>query len=357
MKITLTPSDNFDKALASNREPGTEFILTQGVYKTAGNWYFNDWTHLASGCKITGNGSSLVLDPILAIKNVNGITRPDRDLNVLWTGANTIVENLTIDGNESAFLNTDPNKTWYVTTGLRSSGKLTATNITVQNIRGTFAGIGTLTKEIEAFGISTTGPDGGSTIANCIVHNCPENSYISAISAGHVGTNVAKTNVSNCKVNIGKNNWFGFGINCNVHISNCEIVNGPRIAIYNDTNVTENCIIEKCKFNSIEKLISLIIPPGSNDQKKNIKIKGCNIGFTSGSARHLVEMWDQNNDVGNIKRQQGPLLIQDSSVTLGDPATKLYIATVGNDIRPISIVDCNVPVAVENMAGNMLVVF
>ena len=166
MKITLFPTDDFDKALASNRDPGTEFILTQGTYKTRGNWYFSDWTHLAPGCKLIGNGSTLMLDVSSSIKSVNGIVRPDRDLNVLWVGANTTVENLIIDGNESAFVNSDPSKTWFVTTGLRSSGRLTASNVTVQNIRGTYAGIGTLSKEIESFGISVTGNDGGSLITD-----------------------------------------------------------------------------------------------------------------------------------------------------------------------------------------------
>lgn len=358
MKINLTPSDDFDKALGNNREPGTEFVLTQGVYKTKGNWYYSDWTTLAPGCKLYGNGSTLLLDSATAVKSVNNVVRPDRDLNVLWTGKDTYVDNLIVDGNESAFTNvSDASKTWFVTTGLRSFGKLTANNITVQNIRGTFAGVGTLTQQIESFGISVTGADGGSTITGCVVQSCPENSYISAISAGHVGPNVAKTNVTNCKVNVGKNNWFGFGLNCNVNISNCEIVAGPRIALYNDTNVTENCVVENCKFSNVEKLISLIIPPGGSNYKRNVKIKGCNVGFTAGVARHLVEMWDQNGDATTVKRQQGPLLIQNTTVTLADLTTKLYVATVGSDIRPITIVDCSIPVALENIAGNMLTIF
>ena len=358
MKINLTPTDDFDLALSSNRQSGTEFILTPGIYKTKGNWFYSDWNSLAPGCKLYGNGSTLLLDSAAVVKSVNGVVRPDRDLNVLWTGANTTIENLIIDGNESMFVNaTDASKTWFVTSGLRSAGKLTATNIIVQNIRGTFAGVGTLTKEIESFGISTFGSDGGSTITNCIVQNCPENSYVSAISVGHFGVNVAKSVVLNCKVNVGKNNWFGFGINCNVYVSNSEVINGPRIGIYNDTNVAENCTIENCKFSNIDKLISLIIPPGAVNYKKNIRVKGCTAGFNAGVAKHLVEMWDQNGDAATVKRQQGPLLIQNTTVTLADLTTKLYVATVGSDIRPISIVDCSIPVALENIAGNMLTIF
>ena len=357
MKITLTPSDDFDKTLSLNRETGTEFILTTGTYKTKGNWYYSDWTTLAAGCKLTGNGSTLVLDSATAIKSVNGIVRPDRDLNVLWAGANTVIENLTIDGNESSFVNiTDASKTWFVTTGLRTSGKSIITNVTVQNIRGTFSGVGTMTKEIESFGISTFGSDGGSVITNCIVQSCPENSYISAISVGHFGAMVAKSTVTGCKVNVGKTNWFGFGINCNVYVSNCEVVAGPRIGVYNDTNITENCVIENCKFNNVEKLISLIIPPGNSNYKKNIKIKNCNVGFTSGPARHLIELWDQNGDASTVKRQQGPILFQNVTVTQ-DPATKLYVAVVGSDIRPITLVDCVLPNGIENLAGNMLSIY
>lgn len=358
MKITLTPTDDFDKALAVNREPGTEFVLTQGTYKTRGNWYFNDWMHLAPGCKLFGNNSTLMLDPSLSVKNVKGVVRPDRDLHVLWTGANTTVENLTIDGNEAAFVNTtDPANTWFVATGLRSYGKLNANNIVVQNIRGTYSGINTLSKEIEAFGISVVGTDGGSTISGCTVQNCPENSYVSAISAGHVGPTVAKTIVTNCKINVGKTNWFGFGLNQNVHIFNCEIINGPRMALYNDTHITDGCIIENCKFSNIEKLISLIIPPGDSNYKRNVKIKDCMVGFAAGSTRHLVELWDQNSNAVSVKRQLGPIFIQNTPITLADSTTKLYVATVGSDIRPIVITDCSIPVILENMAGNMLAVY
>jgi hypothetical protein len=357
MKIILAPTDDFDKALASNRDPGTVFVLTQGIYKTRGNWYFNDWLHLAPGCQLIGNGSILKLDISSSIKSFNGVVRPDRDLNILWVGANTLVENLTLDGCESELINVDPLKTWFVTTGLRSFGKLTANNVTVQNIRGTYSGAGTLSKQIEAFGISVTGFDGGSIIKDCIVQNCPENSYISAFLAGHVGSTAAKTTVSNCKINVGKTNWFGFGINSNALISNCEIINGPRIAIYNDTNTTENCVIENCKFNNVEKLISLIIPPGVSFPKKNVKIQGCNVGFLSGSTRHLIELWDRNPDATLTKRQLGPIYIQNTSIDMADPTTKLYVATVGSDIRPITIADCNIPVSLENMAGNMLSIF
>lgn len=352
-KIILTPTDDLDKVLLSNREPNTEFVLTTGVYKTKGNWYYPDWTHLASNCKLYGNNSTIILSDA-AIKSVNNVVRPDRDLNVFWAGANTYIENVTFDGNESIFNNADPSKAWFVTSGLRTSGKSTILNVTIQNIRGTYNGVNTLTKEIESFGISVYGTDGGSTIINCTVQNCPENSYISAISAGHVGTNCSKTIVSNCKVNIGKTNWFGYGINCNVNISNCEITAGPRIAIYNDTDNVDNAYIENCKFSNVDKLVSIITPAGSNAYKRNIKIKDTNVSFNQGATRHLIEMWDQNNDTN--KRQIGPILLQNVNVSQ-DVATKLYVATVGNDIRPITIVDCNLPYGIENLAGNMLSLF
>lgn len=359
MKITLLPNDDFDKALAVNREPGTEFVLIAGAtYKTKGNWYYPDWCHLGTGCKLYGNGARLVLDTANAVRSVNNVVRPDRDLNVLWTGRNVVVENLIIDGNEASLVNaTDLSKTWFVTCGIRTTGKASITNVTVENIRGTYNGVATLNKEIESFGILVTGPDGGSTITNCIVQNCPENSYISAIYSGHVGPNVAKNIISNCKINIGKNNWFGYGANCNVYVSNSEIINGPRMAIYNDTDITDNVVVDNCKFANIEKLISMIIPPGVNFPKKNFKIRNTTASFVSGAARHLIEYWDKNADAASVKRQFGPTLLENVTVTLADPTTKLYVATVGSDLRPIMVVDCNIPVTLENMAGNMLVVF
>lgn len=353
MRIQLTPTDDFDLALASNRQPGTEFVLTKGTYKTKGNWYYSDWFTLAAGCKLYGEGSTLILSENPA-KSYNGVVRPDRDLNVLWSGANTYIENLTVDGNESAFVNTDPSKTWFVVTGVRAHGKATIKNVTVQNIRGTRNGIGTITKQIEAFGFSTVGPVGGSIIDGCTVQSCPENSYISCISAGHTGTNLSQSIISNCNTNVSKNNWFGFGVNCCVYITNSNVINGSMIGVYNDTDNSDNVTVENCSFNNIEKLISLITIPGKNEYKRNLKIKNVTATYTSGSTKHLVEMWDQGTD--STKRQMGPILLQNVKVTQ-DVSSSLYVACVGNDIRPVTLVDCSIPYGVTNLAGNMLSIY
>lgn len=348
MKITLYPTDDFDKALSLNRDPGTEFVLTKGVYKTKGNWYYNDWLTLASGCKLYGEGSTLILGEN-ATKSYNNIVRPDRDLNVIWVGPNTVVENLIIDGNESHFNNTDPSKTWFITTGIRSTGTVTINNVIVKNIRGTKNAINTLTKEIESFGISTVGQHGGSVIDNCIVQDCPENSYISAIGCGHIGNNVSDSIIRNCSINVGKNNWFGYGVNQNVKIKNCNIKNGPSIAVYNDTDVTENILVENCKFENIDKLVSLITVPVKNEFKRNIKIKNCEVIYSSGPIKHLVELWDKNLD--SVKRQMGPVLIYNTSISMLDSNSKLYVACVGNDVRPVVLLDCNISHKIE-MSGN-----
>jgi hypothetical protein len=356
MKIELSPFDDFDKALSLNRDANTEFVLKKDeVYKTKGNWYYSDWHTLAPKCKLRGEGAKLMLDVDNVVKSVGGVVRPDRDLNVFWT-SDSVVEDLTIIGNEEKFKNLDPSKTWHVTSGIRSTdGPSVFRNLTVEGIRGSFSSTGTIHKEIEAFPISIVGKTGGGLIENCVVQNCPEQSYVSAFYPGFVGNNLKTTIVKNCKVDIGKNNWFGFGVNCNVEITGCEILNGVRFAIYNDTDITENIVVNNCKFNNIEKLISMIIPPGSNHQKTNIQIKNTEIMFSDGPTRHLVELWDQNNN--SSKRQMGPVLLKNVTTYPVNKNTKVYVAVVSNDLRPIIATDCNFPFVIENLAGNNFVNF
>lgn len=353
MKIELSPSDNIDKAFSLIREPGTEFVLKNGTYETMGNWYYSDWWTVASGCKVYGNGSRIILNKN-AKKDFSGVVRPDRDLNVMWVGSDVHIEDLILDGNESVFRNQDPNQSWFIANGLRSFGKLTAVGVTVENIRGSQSPSGTLSSGVESFGIVSNGSDGGSYIKNCIVQNCPDKSYVSAFTIGHVGTNCSKSYVTDCKVNVGNNNWYGYSSNCNGEISNCEIINGPKIALYNDTLITDNLLVENCVFRNIEKLSSFNIPAGYSEPKRNIRLKDIRVFYKKQDIIHLLELWDQNKD--NIKRQLGPVLYQNVTVD-HDLSSKLYIAVVGNDIRPITLTGCYFPKPFENMAGNQVSVF
>lgn len=343
MQVKLSPSDNFDLALSLNREPGTEFVLQKGgQYFTLGNWYYKNYKHLAPKCKLYGEGARLSLSPD-AVRSVSAIPRPDRDLNVLWTDEESLVSNLTIDGNEKAFQNVDPVKKWYITTGIRGFGKQYYSNVIVENIRGDFNPVGTLSSQIESFAFSTVGGEGGSVIKDCKVQNCPENSYISSFNIGHVG-NVLQSIVSNCSIDIGKNNWLAFGVNCKVLVKNCS-AKGNRIALYNDTLITDSVIVDKCSFEGIDKLISFVIPPGSNDPKKDIAIKNSQISYSEGSVKHLVELWDQNND--KIERQLGPILLESNKITAN--ADAMHIAAVGNDIRSVILLNT----LVSNLKSNI----
>lgn len=348
MKITLYPSDDFDKALSLNREPGTEFVLTKGSYKTKGNWYYKDYLTLAAGCKLYGEGSTLTLSPD-AVRNPGGVVRPDRDLNVIWTNQNAHVENLVIDGNEQLFNNADPSKSWYVTCGIRGVGKNTFKGLTVQNVRGTLNGVNTLTPQIESFAISTYGPTGGSVIESCKVQQCPENSYVSSFTIGHTGTQLSQSVVTDCKIHVGNGNWYGYGVNQNVLISKSSITNGCQNAVYNDTDNTEDVIIDECNFNNIDKLVSLIIVSNKPEFRRNIKVKNTKIAYAGGLTKHLVELWDKNVD--SVKRQLGPVLLQNISVSLFDENSKLYVASVGNDVKPVVLVDSKMLYKIE-VAGN-----
>ena len=329
MKIYLTPSDSIDAALFRNRLPNTEFHLQKGEYITMGNWLYQDYISLAPNCKLYGNGSTIKLSNT-PIKAVNGIVRPDRDYNVFWAGNNTFIEDVIFDGNEQAFRTDD----WFVG-GLRVIGNATLNNITVKNIRGSYNAANTLSKEIEVFGIVVTGNEGGSIIDTCSIVECPANSYVSGIYLGH-NNNPKVSRITNCKVDIGASNWFGYSCNENgiIEHSTCK---GPRTAFYNDTQITNNVSISKCEFMDVDKLISLIIPVGSNDRKSNVKVVDTKVTFTSGAERHLVELWDKNNNAV-IKRQLGPVILQNVTVN-NSPSTKLYVACVGNDIRPTYIIE------------------
>lgn len=352
MVIHLSPSDNFDRALDLMREPGTEFVLKNGEkYSTKGNWAFSNYHSVGSEVVLHGEGARLCLEN--PIRSHNGVTRKDRDLGVLWCGHNAIVENLILDGNEKLYNNPDdPSKAWYVSQGLWGSGTIRANNVIVENIRGAVNAPNSLSGSVEAFAFGCQDNNGGSVFEDCKVQNCPEDSYISCFQIGHDNIAANRSTVKNCTIDIGKNNWFGFGVNCNVDIINCEIKNGVRNAVYNDTGRTSDIRIKDCTFSNIEKALSLIVPNGHPANKGKVLFRNSVLRFSKGAERHLVELWDKNTSAESI---MGGVYFVDCAATC-EQDTKLYVACAGKEIREVVLINCLTSVPIVNTIGNKLTI-
>ena len=351
MVIHLSPNDNFDRALSLMRDPKTEFVLKKGErYKTQGNWAFSDYHSVGAEVILHGEGARLCLEN--PIQSYNGIPRKDRDLGVLWCGHNATVENLILDGNEKLYNNPDPSKAWYVAQGLWGSGTIRANNVTVENIRGAYSAPNSLSGSVEAFAFGSQDNNGGSVFEECKVQNCPEDSYISCFQIGHDNPVANRSTVKNCTIDIGKNNWFGFGVNCNVDIINCEIKNGVRNAVYNDTGRTSDVRIKDCTFSNIEKALSLIVPNGHPGNKGKVLFRNSVLKFSKGAERHLVELWDKNTGVESI---MGCVYFVDCAATC-EQDTKLYVACAGKEIREVVLINCLTSVPLVNTIGNKLII-
>lgn len=351
MVIHLSPSDNFDKALSLVREPGTEFVLKKDeTYKTSGNWGFPDYTSAAPSI-LHGEGARLLLSN--PVRSWNGAERKDRDLGVLWCAHGAVVENLEIDGDEKRFRNADPGKEWYVAQGLWGRGTITARNVTVRGIRGAYNAPNTLSNSVEAFAFGSQDNNGGSIFEECRVVDCPENSYVSCFQIGHDNIAANRSIVKNCTIDIGKNNWFGFGVNCNVDIDNCTIKGGVQNAVYNDTGRTNNIRITNSSFSNIDKALSLIVPNGHPANKTGVIFRNSRFVFNSGAERHLAELWDKNVGAESI---MGGVYFVDSEAVCLDNTTKLYVACAGRELREVVLVNTKTNVQIVNTIGNKLTI-
>jgi hypothetical protein len=295
--IHVGPEFPLAEAFKEQRRPGTLFQVQPGVHLLPGVWAYDRWVAMESGCDIVGQGESptevrLRLSPD-AERTWAGAPQGDRSLNPLWVGKGCRVENLTIDGNESAFRASD----WYVPSGLRSiGGGLTARRLRITGLRGAYSAPGTKAGAIEAFGISTEQDTaGGNIIEDIEFDGIPANSYFSAVYVGSQrgaqGETPERSVVRRVRSQVGRGNWFLIAAGVNVEFEDIS-GSGHRIAVYNDTVSTEEITIRRLTATGISKALSLVDKDGTD--KAGIRVEDSEFTFAGQDRRYAVELWDQS---------------------------------------------------------------
>lgn len=352
---TVTNPNDFDRVARGLRERGDEIILQCDVF-TSGPWdRFPGFVQLADGLTLKGNGHRIELrDPVVVLPS--GLPRPDRDVSVLHVGSDCVIENVVLDGNEAAW-RAGPREAWlFVNNGLRSFGRITATDVHVQGIRGADEAVVTLTRNIEAFGFLINGSDvGGSRLTRCSVTQCPSadsvegGTYISAFIIGHgdKGKDVPLTIVQDCLVDV-SGAWCAFSASRSTLFTNC-VAKRVRTAANFDTYEMANVLFEDCVFKGIKQGPSLVSTDGS--AKKNITFRGCVFSFGS-TATHVCSLWDQYNKGGQL----GPLVF-DNCQFQWNPGDKPVVATAATNLRPIVFNRSPLPDGYVFQGGESQIVF
>lgn len=187
-----------------------------------------------------------------AFRKPGGVTRPDRDLNVLWCGDGVEIEGCTIDGAEEQFR--DPE--WYVS-GIRKHGNITLRGVRITGLRGSWDAKGTLHKEIEVFALSGGGDVARSRLENVIVDGCAPSSYVSGLFLGGQPEQHGRGIVTGCTVDVGRDNQFAFSAQCCVTFRDCQ-GSGGKYAFYNDTGPTYDVALLDCELVGSWAGISLV---------------------------------------------------------------------------------------------------
>lgn len=343
MRIQVDIPTDFDRA-ASVAVAGDEIVLNCDAV-TRGAWAFESAMTLAAGVTLKMQGHNLTLEnPDITWTGKPEALRPDRDVAVVRAGRGAkIIGPGTVNCNESA-LATGERSTWlFISAGIHGPfGHLEITDVTVTGLRGTKAGVGTKTAEIESFAILVNGEDGGSQITRCRVQGCRtaaqigEDPYITGIVIGHEGQWAATSVVRECAV-IVEGAWQAFSANRNAVFSRCSC-SGARTACHFDTGVVYNVLFDECVFNGINQGPSVVSV--DNSAKGQITWRNCVFQFRK--ATHLVSVWDQNA----MGAKLGPLILDRCSfhVPEGDgPA----LALVGGNIDPVVFNLCLLPPTVD----------
>jgi hypothetical protein len=230
--------------------------------------------------------ATLTLSPDAPLVDHNGYEHPD--LQVLSSeGGNVNIRGITIDCNQKAF----PENV-AITAGLRVTGDNNIYNCSIIGLRGSYE------RKLEAFGFSCYGT-GIISIASVIVSDCADNAYVSAFNFGLLYGSLTADSLT---ADLGTGNWLAFGLNCNVRLQN-SAARGARFALYNDTNVTDNCVVRGLDATGVEYVLSLRHPANDKGQQRahkgNIAVLDSKFKVAhdaQGNAR-MCELWDEFADI------------------------------------------------------------
>ncbi len=284
MKIHLSTSDDLDAALFDNRRPGTEFVLQSGVHWTRGVWWHGaNWERvLAPGCVVRPNDGpwEIRLHPD-ATRSLDGQPREGKDVWVMTHGEGAKWVGGFINGDYRNWMDS------VVKAALRGYC-CELEEMKFGGCRGGYA------NQVEAFPLSLIGA-GASKLKDIKFIDCAPESYVSAVNFGHIG-GTGTTTCEDVLVDIGDGNWFAFGVNERVRISNAKVNGKLRNLIYNDTRRTDGIEIEYVTVTGgVERVLSLVVKPGDDTFKGNVTMSGVEtdvLADSAGDAR-IVEIWDQ----------------------------------------------------------------
>lgn len=342
MRIHVSTEDNLDHAIADNRRPGTEFVLSAGIHWTRGTWAHGaNWERmLAPGCSILPKDGpwTIKLHPE-APRSLDGNPRPEKDVRAFTAGEGFRMVGGRIDGNQADLPDV------RVTSALRAFWGETE-DMAFCGCRGDYGA------QVEAFPVSFHGPGASKMKGKTLIEDCASNAYVSAINFGHVG-GAGMTEVESVGVDIGNGNWFAFGVNERVRIAKGEVRGRLKHLVYNDTDRTDDvCISNVVMIGGVERVLALIVKPQSPTWKGNVvlsNIAGPVLDDGAGDAR-IVEVWDQTN----AQFLTGPVLVKDSAFTSSAPRVWAVSAVTGSR-APLVVATSEIPArAAVNGPGTVL---
>jgi len=280
MKIYITPTDDFDKALAAC-DVGDTLELSEGEHYTKGNWYHRNWGYGINGVTIKGSlGGRSVVKLRNPVMQVAGVVRPQDDCNVLWLGANCAINDVDFDCSL-------PEYPHYHTGGLRFHGKFYVVNSAITGMRGNKA------KGIEVFAISGQGDTGGSIVQKVTVKDVKPDSYVSGIYVGGTVPTATRSFVERCNVNLGGKNMFCYSANYETTFLDCR-GDGAEAWFHNDFKDTTSCYIKDCSGSASEAAVRII---GTEAVLRQVVVDACNF-----KAKRGLELWqvDQPRMTGSV---------------------------------------------------------
>lgn len=313
MNITVNPSSpsELDRAFLLARSPGDVITARGGNFTTKGNWGFPNYCHLASGVTLDFTDSTLKFDTLANLTTqTGGVTRPDKDLNILWgEGNNTII---------GGKFDATPPAGWYGG-GLRFSGVYKVSGSTIVGLKGSWAA------NVEVFAVSSQGNTDGSIVENVTVKEVAQDSYVSGIYVGATvyPVTVAPSVVTNCNVDLGFNNQFAYSSTRKTVFTNC-VGSGVKYGLYTDTRDMVAVLIG-CKLTASWAAISSI---GMASTTRMVSATNCELTGERG-----IEWWDKT---GTADVMVGGVVI--SASTLNSKYTATVLAKKGN----LSIVTTNI---------------
>jgi hypothetical protein len=270
----VSSASQFDSVLGNRVK--RHFRLGRGVFETRGSWALPDYCALPNGGSIIGAGmyeTSLCLADD-AVFESGGQER--QDTNVLWCGTPyrnngpTDIRDLSIVGNNARFAED------RVIAGLCCWGNgCRIERVRISEIQGN------LENEMESFGIaarsgeegSWMGPDGGTSIRDCIVSDCRPASYVSAIYPGYAdfGRQMGLNIIEGCYVDGGDGNHAAYSGNCSCAFRNCS-GRGFKTGFYNDTGDVSLWLIDGCDIHCSYAGVMITGVEGSGQRKEDIAV-------------------------------------------------------------------------------------